>query len=669
MRRDKAFARACKWAALGIPTFPLYCEPNGERDKRPMTTHGHTEATVDLDKLRTMFKPDRPGEVRIGVYLGPAGYVAFDIDVKDGKTGPKSLENFLAENIDLVPLFQSAPKKGTPSGGVHYIFKKPYDDIGQPASIANDNGVRIGRGIDVRADGGYIADDETYPWERGSFESLIDAPRLPSSTVPYFTVCGVAGSKGMTEDDWSKFTVEDRNVFNWLVEYGGAHSPVIKKGGTNENGWYLMMAHEGRTARGCAIGGATNPGRVMVFSEGWPLANGEHLPGETQPYELQELQNIYDYGTRQGPKPTVTLRQEKKSAKSLKEMFESEVYDLDALDAIEPPEFLVENFLVRDSLAEVFADPGVGKSFLAIDWMMHIADGRDWHGHEIKKPEPVFYIIGEGKAGIKSRTKAWRQHHGDSEMIRRNVKLMGRPVNLANGDEVAAALPIIEAHHPALIVIDTLARASVGADGNGDKDMGIVVEHAEQIRRATGACVLVIHHTGHQNKERGRGSSAVAGALQTDLRLTRNGDKITLTTTKQKDHEEYDPHTMILKQVTLTGSEETSLVITPIKTTDLSEGAEPEEPEWMQTRLGDLYRALMNKSQSPQEIIPKGDWLDEVDGFESGNMFNNYKNKLVSMGLCGVVGEGKGTKYYGIPWKPRTTPAMTVKFTPKEAGK
>ena len=45
-----------------------------------------------------------------------------------------------------------------------------------------------------------------------------------------------------------------------------------------------------------------------------------------------------------------------------------------------------------------------------------------------------------------------------------------------------------------LVVIDTLAKASIGADENAVKDMGIVMRNVERINEKTGAHVMLIHH-------------------------------------------------------------------------------------------------------------------------------------------------------------------------------
>jgi hypothetical protein len=127
---------------------------------------------------------------------------------------------------------------------------------------------------------------------------------------------------------------------------------------------------------------------------------------------------------------------------------------------------------------------------------------------------------------------------------------------------------------PALIVIDTQARVTVGIEENSNTEMGRVVQRMEELRMASGACVLLVHHSGNDG-DRGRGATAVKGALQTELGVERKGKglcdtTITLKTGKQKDDEELGDIVFGLHQVALRGefktdgSPVTSIVLVPL---------------------------------------------------------------------------------------------------------
>jgi RecA-family ATPase len=54
---------------------------------------------------------------------------------------------------------------------------------------------------------------------------------------------------------------------------------------------------------------------------------------------------------------------------------------------------------------------GSGKTFVVLDWLLHIATGQpEWKGHKVKQGG-VVYLAGEGHNGLKGRMAAWLQHY------------------------------------------------------------------------------------------------------------------------------------------------------------------------------------------------------------------------------------------------------------------
>jgi hypothetical protein len=90
-----------------------------------------------------------------------------------------------------------------------------------------------------------------------------------------------------------------------------------------------------------------------------------------------------------------------------------------------------------------------------------------------------------------------------------------------------------------LIVLDTLARCIPGADENSAQDVGRAVAAIDRIRAATGATVLLIHHTG-KNGDSERGSSALRGAADTMLAVSNDDGLIRVECAKQKDDVPFD---------------------------------------------------------------------------------------------------------------------------------
>ena len=79
----------------------------------------------------------------------------------------------------------------------------------------------------------------------------------------------------------------------------------------------------------------------------------------------------------------------------------------DELDDLPDPQWLIENVLPEGGLAMLYSEPGVGKSFLALDWANAIASGGDWFGRKVASID-VVYVYAEGATGLKWRESAWR---------------------------------------------------------------------------------------------------------------------------------------------------------------------------------------------------------------------------------------------------------------------
>lgn len=179
------------------------------------------------------------------------------------------------------------------------------------------------------------------------------------------------------------------------------------------------------------------------------------------------------------------------------------VADLDAeyldacdLESLPTPEPLIDGVLTRHAYAVLRGRDGVYKSFVALDWALCVATGKRWQDRATEQAR-VLYIAGEGAYGIDARIKAWRTgFYGGRPLDRGVFTLRKSAVSLfPGGAALEHLLKVTERGEYGLVVVDTLRRASGGADGNGS-DMGVVVDNIDEIKRATNnGSVLVIAHT------------------------------------------------------------------------------------------------------------------------------------------------------------------------------
>ena len=86
-----------------------------------------------------------------------------------------------------------------------------------------------------------------------------------------------------------------------------------------------------------------------------------------------------------------------------------------------------------------------------------------------------------------------------------------------------------------LIVGDTLARLSAGANENAGQDMGLVVRRFDRIRTECKAHFCLIHHSGKTVAAGARGWSGIRAAVDTEIEITDSPAGRCCEITKQRD--------------------------------------------------------------------------------------------------------------------------------------
>lgn len=229
------------------------------------------------------------------------------------------------------------------------------------------------------------------------------------------------------------------------------------------------------------------------------------------------------------------------NASSRKSIPSCRSFEFSPVDAypLEPPKFLIKNFIERDALVEIYGDPGDGKTQVVLNIKACIATGHHFHGLEVDH-QPVVYVPGEGIGGVRRRLRGWE--------IENDVSLKEAPFLISNGptalcDDAAVDLfikkmePVAEKYGPpGIITFDTLARNFGPGDENSTGDMTKAIAAADRIRSIYRSTIVLVHHSGISDKHRGRGSSALRGAVDAEYRVSMDKDRIiTIDAKKMKD--------------------------------------------------------------------------------------------------------------------------------------
>jgi putative DNA primase/helicase len=204
----------------------------------------------------------------------------------------------------------------------------------------------------------------------------------------------------------------------------------------------------------------------------------------------------------------------------------------------EAPDELVEGLMTIGSSVVVYGDSNSGKTFWALSVATAIATGTECYGRKTDAGL-VIYLASEAPASIRSRMQAIKKYHGcDLE----NLAMVPVPMNFYNGDqdahdviELVRAIEQIKGRPVRLIIGDTLARMSAGANENSGEDMGPVMARFDQVATATGAAMMIIHHNGKDAAKGARGWSGIRAHIDTEIEVIEKEGIRMVNVTKQRE--------------------------------------------------------------------------------------------------------------------------------------
>lgn len=239
------------------------------------------------------------------------------------------------------------------------------------------------------------------------------------------------------------------------------------------------------------------------------------------------------------------------------------------LEGIPDPEPVIEGVLDLDTLARVIGKSGHGKSFVMIDMACAVATGQPWQGRPVTQGL-VVYMVAEGARGFKRRIRAWEsRHHAGVPIPDTSLQVIPYPIQATDAKAWRVYRAALSRLKPVMVVMDTQARITVGANENDPQDMSVLTERVEQVRRETAACTVLVHHLGHQG-DHGRGHSSMLGAVNSEIRVTKDGDELTVYCDKQKDDGAFEPIVLVLEP-----EAESVVLVSPAALVDPFTSAEP----------------------------------------------------------------------------------------------
>lgn len=479
------------------------CRPN----KAPATPRGVHDATTDANEIRQQFASAGPNAL-VGIACGqqPNGLhlMAVDLDQRplagvDGRDSWQTLASGRKQPDTWEVL--------TPSGGAHLYYML---DSREAARVKNSV-AKLGPGIDIRAEGGYViaAGSSTPDGKQWSFDG--NSPSREPARAPQWLVEAVSAKPTLelvsSREEAPSKIVEGEGRNDYLARIAGR----LANSGLGRVQIDAMLRAENERVCDPPVSEAELRRTVMRSAAGW-IATRDTAPlADQSPEELTYLEHF-----------TAT----------------------EWASVVKAPQWITPGFIEAFSLNIMLGGWGSGKTLIMLDYMLRLAAGMPWQGR-LQKPKLVVLVEAEGQSGVQRRIKAWAEHHNNGEIPAKLV-IIPQAVLIGGRDQqeliLSQTLDQIEREHGeeiALVALDTYARSFGSPQGENDNSAVSVWVNLNQNWVMVGRRALVVlHHPGHAEKGRGRGGSALVGAADTEWLLESSGGNYRrLSNTKSKDGE------------------------------------------------------------------------------------------------------------------------------------
>jgi hypothetical protein len=492
--------------ALALARHGLYNFPCQPRGKKPLTSNGLHDATIDEAEIRARFEkwPNQNIAIRTGAI---SGVFVLDVDAKSG--GLDILAKLEAEHGKLPP----TPCVRTGGGGLHFYFAHPGGKLGNTAG-------KIGLGIDTRGDGGYVIappsvheSGASYEWE--DIESdLAPAPQwlldlLAASTKhepkANTAVATVTPSNGTTDH-------ADGALRNLVAEVKGAPE------GTRNQTLFHAAARMGEFVAGGQI---TEPEVVAALTDAARSAGLDDreihatirsglTAGARQPEYPERSSSPSTKVTSNGslasdPKPSGAAEgsetEDDKTDESTVEPKPNRCLTFKPLDIwadeYQEPAWRIREFLMRDALDVIGGAEKSLKSWLLLHCALAVTAGVPLFGHEpfdVPEPGPVLLLTGEGGVDlVHDRARHLCKMYGvPFERVARDLIVTADIATMTSGGFAESITAAIDTYDPVLVQLDPLY-----VYFGEDRDAGNVYSTGpaiHELRRLCGGRALQVAH-------------------------------------------------------------------------------------------------------------------------------------------------------------------------------
>lgn len=222
----------------------------------------------------------------------------------------------------------------------------------------------------------------------------------------------------------------------------------------------------------------------------------------------------------------------------------------DLLKPPKKPDYLIHGMIRKPALICYYGVPGGLKTMIAMDQFVCVASGQTWldplpnigegGSYRVKQSTGLWLDMDNGIERLRERFGALSRGRGITDPPIHAVSLPRPIFDASNRQEAELLAAQIEQLKAGICVVDNLGTVSGGRDENSSQ-MVDVMANLRWIAESTGAVIFVIHHArkglaGGRDGDRLRGHSSIEASLDLALLVERNGDDLTIRSTKTRDN-------------------------------------------------------------------------------------------------------------------------------------
>jgi len=207
-------------------------------------------------------------------------------------------------------------------------------------------------------------------------------------------------------------------------------------------------------------------------------------------------------------------------------------------DEYEAPDEVVQGLVVARALTVIYGDSNSGKTFFALSLGCAVSEGVSCYSR-MTDGGLVIYLATEAPGSIRARMQALKRFH---QVKLSRLVMVPVPLNFySNAGDAMDVIRLVDQVSRArnapvrMIIADTLARMSAGANENSGEDMGPVMDRFALVAEHTGASVVIIHHSGKDQAKGARGWSGIRAHIDTEIEVEESDGTRFAKVTKQRE--------------------------------------------------------------------------------------------------------------------------------------